>query len=93
LDLEFIIAVVLDTVVHGGVHVASTLAGGIVVGVITVAILSDHLAVVFLLFHLGLSVCVNIIHHVDNILAAVGAAGARARRAESKANKVLGIEE
>ena len=68
LDLELFLSLDLDTVVHALVVVALVLARLVVVGVVAVAVLPDVLAGTLLLLHLCLCVCVDELHHVDNIL-------------------------
>ena len=92
LDLEFLLAVVFDAIFHAFRRVAAVLADFIVVGVVAVAVLADHFASILLLVQLSLSVGVNELSHVDNVLSAVLAGGAVARGAERETDQVLGVE-
>jgi hypothetical protein len=94
LDFEGILSVVLDAVRQSSICVALVLAGLVVVVLtIAVAALANSLASRLLFSELGLGVGIDEVIHADNVLSAVGAAGARAAGAKSEANKVLLVEQ
>jgi hypothetical protein len=92
LNLEFFFTFVFDAFLHTCVGVALVLTDLVVVGVVTVAVLANHLAVVLLLSQLGFGVSVDEQFHIHDILASSRAGVARIGGAKSKANKVLSVE-
>jgi hypothetical protein len=94
LDLELFVTVVFDALAQSGIGVALVLANFVVVGVVAVAVFADGFAHLFLEGHLHLSVGVDEIHHVDNILGlTVGAGLARVGRAKGEFDQVLGVQD
>jgi hypothetical protein len=94
LDLEVLIALVLDTFLRARGGVALTLTDRVVVGIVAVAALANVFALLFLFVHLHLRVGIDKVHHVDNILGlSIGAATAFVRRAKGKLDQVLSVQE
>jgi hypothetical protein len=94
LDLEVLIALVLDTFLHARVGVALALTDRVVVGVVAVAALTNVFALRFLFVHLHLRVGIDKVHHVDNILGiSVGAATAVVSLAKGKLDQVLSVQQ
>lgn len=94
-ELEFVLSFVLDAIGQAGVDEALVFAGLVVVGVVAVAVLTDHFASIFLGGHLHFAVGSDEIVHADNVLgkaASAVIAASRVSGADEELDQVLGVE-